>query len=182
MCLLRSLVTGFHWRESLCFHHYIHLLFKPVFSTDQLSGCPKTDVNTKCKQARAQIVHLQSQSVVSYLFSLILAIHHTNALTIKIHGHSDISVSFENIVSGNIMSYLAIGRLFLVNSMRRIWKGKEHTANTLTTLKSENLTCRWDNPIYASFRSCTKLFAVAINQFRHLESNLLQAAGQPSST
>lgn len=36
--------------------------------------------------------------------------------------------------------YLAIGRLFLVKSMRWMAKGMEHTASTLTTLKAENLT------------------------------------------
>ena len=30
--------------------------------------------------------------------------------------------------------YLAMGRFFLVKSIRRIEKGMEHTANTLTTL------------------------------------------------
>lgn len=46
-----------------------------------------------------------------------------------------------------IKYYLAMGLLFLVNSIRRIWKGREHTASTFTTLKSENRTCEIENTI-----------------------------------
>lgn len=44
--------------------------------------------------------------------------------------------------------YLAMGRLFLVKSMRRTAKGMEHTASTFTTLKAENLTWKDANNLF----------------------------------
>lgn len=40
----------------------------------------------------------------------------------------------------DVLYYLAMGRLFLVKSMRWTANGMEHTASTFTTLKAENLT------------------------------------------